>query len=238
MKGDRFGTPGLYYDLSWLPVGSALLCLAIAWLCGACEQAGSIQKADQAEKAVEPPAERRVLSPAERWACTAPTAAGDAEQAEALLAAIDELRAAGGTCNHRTRPPIAKPLRRDARLGCAARGHAHQMGEDDFFHHVDPSGRGPTDRSRAAGYSDRVGENLAWGQASAEATVEAWVRSPNHCPLLFDASMVHAGAAYHSQGSHAPYWVLVLGTGDAHVAPAPHASLGSRHGLAAVSDSE
>src|SRR4051812_9647238 len=46
------------------------------------------------------------------------------------------------------------PLRRDADLARAARGHALDMVQKQYFAHVGPDGDGLSDRLRAAGYGD------------------------------------------------------------------------------------
>ena len=85
-------------------------------------------------------------------------------------------------------------LARDGRLDTAARRHAADMVERQYFAHRSPEGRQSSDRIRAAGYLASattwvVGENLAWGTydlATPRAIVKAWMRSPGHRANMLD----------------------------------------------------
>jgi uncharacterized protein YkwD len=77
-------------------------------------------------------------------------------------------------------------------LDRASRRHAADMVKRLYFSHETPAGAGPADRARRVGYvtpscSWRIGEVLAWGVAersTAEATVQAWMDSPEHRHIL------------------------------------------------------
>jgi uncharacterized protein YkwD len=80
------------------------------------------------------------------------------------------------------------PLRADARLARAARGHSRDMVARHYFAHVSPSGAGLTTRIARTGWmrgrsSWRLAENLAWAggsSATPAAIVATWLRSPPH----------------------------------------------------------
>jgi hypothetical protein len=55
-----------------------------------------------------------------------------------------------------------QPLAPHPALIQAARAHASDMLNREFFEHVNPDGKDPSDRARAAGYSAGAGENIAW----------------------------------------------------------------------------
>ena len=83
-------------------------------------------------------------------------------------------------------------LHEDKRLDKAARRHARDMVERQYFSHYTPAGSDVADRARRTGYAKsscswRLGEVLAWGVAgrsTAAATVQAWMDSPEHRHIL------------------------------------------------------
>jgi uncharacterized protein YkwD len=90
--------------------------------------------------------------------------------------------------NRERRARGMRKLRTNKRLGRAARGHASDMAQRDYFAHDSLSGQSFTDRIRHTGYlsharSWTVGENLAWGtghKGSPREIVVAWMNSPEH----------------------------------------------------------
>jgi uncharacterized protein YkwD len=82
---------------------------------------------------------------------------------------------------HRARSGLGA-LKRDTRLGTAARAHSADMVARDYFDHVSPEGTTPSDRARAAGYPGGAGENLAalGGSATAFTMFDGWRKSPGH----------------------------------------------------------
>ena len=104
----------------------------------------------------------------------------------ATLCLINRERAAAGE----------RPLQPNGRLERAAESHTEEMVSGDYFGHFGPSGAGPTNRMKAAGYIPggnvgyEVGENIAWGTlqlATPSAIVEAWMSSPGHRANILDA---------------------------------------------------
>jgi uncharacterized protein YkwD len=82
-------------------------------------------------------------------------------------------------------------------LAAVAREHSRAMVEDGFMGHVDPQGRRPADRVRAAqiGY-ERVGENVATNKGTEDpprAAVEGWMTSPGHRRQILDPDFVETG---------------------------------------------
>ncbi|HEV2388881.1 MAG TPA: CAP domain-containing protein [Candidatus Acidoferrales bacterium] len=64
----------------------------------------------------------------------------------------------------------AQPLRWNEKLAAIARAHSRDMIRRGYFDHVDPDGRSPGDRMRAAGIDWREsGENIAIGPTVAQA---------------------------------------------------------------------
>lgn len=95
---------------------------------------------------------------------------------------------------HRARNGLGA-LKRDTRLGAAARAHSADMVARDYFDHVSPEGTGPSDRARAAGYPGGAGENLAaiGGKATAFALFDGWRRSAGHNQNMLNPPYTTAG---------------------------------------------
>jgi uncharacterized protein YkwD len=92
-------------------------------------------------------------------------------------------------------------LRRDADLAQAARAHAEDMAQHDYFAHTSPDGVRLGDRLRAAGYGRpgegwRAGEDIGWGtgdRATPSALVDAWLNSDGHRRILLSATYEEIG---------------------------------------------
>jgi len=87
------------------------------------------------------------------------------------------------------------------------------MLEKGFFDHVDPQGRGPSDRvARVSGrHWISVGEDIAAGFATPDLTCQRWNKA--HLANMLKRSYTHIGAGYATgpQGYHR-YYVQVFGT--------------------------
>ncbi len=106
----------------------------------------------------------------------------------------------------------AGPVSFDSRLGAAAQGHANDMLAHNYFSHTGRDGSSAGDRIRAAGYDWRTyGENIAKGQQSEAAVLEAWQNSSGHRRNNLNPNFEDFGLAKAGSGSNT-YWVLVLAT--------------------------
>jgi len=85
------------------------------------------------------------------------------------------------------------PLRSDPRITAAALAHSEDMARNDYFAHDSQDGRGFDDRLRAAGYPAPGAENIAQGQRTAAAVVQAWLDSPGHRRNIEDCSLTTIG---------------------------------------------
>jgi uncharacterized protein YkwD len=79
------------------------------------------------------------------------------------------------------------PLKENAKLRKAAKGHSDNMVADHFFDHTAPDGSDMVDRILGTGYAAgqgwSLGENIAWGTgnlATAREIHDAWMHSPGH----------------------------------------------------------
>lgn len=105
-------------------------------------------------------------------------------------------------------------LRADARLTEAARLHAEQVAAAGRLEHVLPDARYPRleDRLAAAGYRwQAAGENLAFGQRTAAAVVDAWMQSPGHRANILHTSFTEIGVAHLVDPNGRLYYVQVFG---------------------------
>ena len=119
----------------------------------------------------------------------------DAPAWDAMLTAVNEVRAQGATCGGEWHAP-AQPLVWDARLEAAARHHSADMAQHSHFGHRGTDGAQTGDRVRRAGYDWRiVGENLARHQVSVRQAIGDWLESAPHCRQLMAPDMLEIGAA-------------------------------------------
>ena len=115
---------------------------------------------------------------------------------------LEEARAAFDCAvDERRRGAGRSAWRNDDRLALAARRHADDMVDRDYFSHDSPGGRDVMDRVRRTGWAARrsrwrAGETLAWGLGSGSSPrslVAAWMRSPGHRRILLDTGFDAAG---------------------------------------------
>lgn len=124
-----------------------------------------------------------------------PVAAGPVAEVVALT---NRARAAAG-CG---------ALTTDARITRAAQGHSDDMAVRDYFDHDSLDGRGFADRIAAAGYPSPGAENIARGQRTPAAVVEAWLNSPGHRRNIEDCSLTTIGVGLATDGY---YWTQDFG---------------------------
>lgn len=107
------------------------------------------------------------------------------------------------------------PLRWDPRLDVAAQKHAEDMLIRHYISHLSPDNTTPLDRIEAAGFKPPTcnctfqyyyGENIGWGQRSADQVMQMWMQSPDHREHILDPNFVDVGV-----GQSGLYWVLDFG---------------------------
>ena len=105
-------------------------------------------------------------------------ACGLADFQVAALARINRLRATGADCRSRGRFAPAPPLAWNAALLQATVVRSRDMAAHNHFSHTGRNGSTMAGRIDAAGYTwGRVGENIATGQAKADAVIADWMSS-------------------------------------------------------------
>lgn len=91
----------------------------------------------------------------------------------------------------------ASTLTENAALTRAAEMKLKDMADNQYFEHVSPSGKGPSDLAKAAGYSYvLVGENLAMGNFENDSVLlDAWMNSPGHRANILNSRYKEIGVA-------------------------------------------
>jgi uncharacterized protein YkwD len=106
-------------------------------------------------------------------------------------------RQAGAVCGTTSYPPVP-PLSADPALRCAARLHAKDLQERDYFSHSTPDGVTFDQRITQAGYRWRtLGENIAAGYRTPQAVVLGWIQSPGHCQNIMNATFTQLGVGFY-----------------------------------------
>ena len=148
-------------------------------------------------------------------------------QQKDFLNQINRVRSERRSCGKYGSMGPVHPLAWSERLYDAALIHSYDMAASSHFSH-DGSGsrndrtaidmrldRGSTlrDRMSYAQYKWRaVGENIAAGQHTPQAAMDAWLRSDEHCKNLMSADFTEVGMAYYSsKDQYKTYWAQNFG---------------------------
>lgn len=113
------------------------------------------------------------------------------------------------------------PLKLNSKLMAAAKTHANNMAQKDFFGHSNKDGSKFSSRVKRQGYKYRmVAENIAAGQSSAKKTAYDWLGSPGHRRNILNCKLKDTGIAVAYQANDKPmmgnskpfhyYWVQVF----------------------------
>jgi uncharacterized protein YkwD len=99
----------------------------------------------------------------------------------------------------------------DRELTVASVRQSLYMARTGSFTHVWRDGTTFEARSRAAGYRQPSGENIAWGYQTANDVIEAWMASPTHRANILNcaAHSIGTGVVYGNDGI--PYYTQVFG---------------------------
>ena len=125
-----------------------------------------------------------------------------------VLDLVNDAREEPRRCGRR-RFEAAPPLTLSPALTDAAARHARDMALQGSFGHRGSDGSQPAERVSRAGYRWRAtGENIAAGQANADAVVAAWLDSPGHCTNIMRPQFTEMGVAFAQapSGSRVIYW--------------------------------
>lgn len=191
------------------------LTLALSWALAACGGGGAdsgTPATAPAPPAATPPAATPPASPVAGTRATCNLADFQAE----ALRLVNAARAAGGSCGSSGSFAPTTPLAWNTALAQAALVHSDDMVAGDFFSHTGSDGSSAGARAAAAGYSAGTwGENIAAGQPTVAAVMQAWMASPGHCANILRASYRDIGLACVAgtgDNRYGTYWTMVLGT--------------------------
>ncbi|WP_097948454.1 CAP domain-containing protein [Streptomyces sp. ms115] len=124
----------------------------------------------------------------------------DASARSEVLALVNQERAKVG----------CSPLSTSAPLTSLAQNFSEDMAARGFFDHTDPDGDTPWDRAAQAGVQGLAAENIARGQADAQAVMEGWMNSEGHRANILNCDYKTIGIGIH-EGSGGPWWVQNFG---------------------------
>lgn len=136
-----------------------------------------------------------------------------AEAGQRILAATNLARATARRCGAQYFAAVPAVAWSEALAG-AASAHSEEMAVQRYFSHRGKDGSAAAERATQAGYRwQRIGENIAVGQESADEAVAGWLASPGHCANLMNADFTAMGAAFAlTRGAGRPraYWTQVF----------------------------
>jgi len=164
--------------------------------------------------AVRLPGERGVLERSVVFR-TAPISGSPAFESE-VLRLTNRARARGWNCaTLREGGPALPPLTRHPGLEVAALAQSAGMALHGYFDHQSGvDGSTPAERVQAIGLSvRRSAENIAGGQPTPAAVVDAWLRSPGHCGSIM-GDFTRTGVSYVNRpdAPYRHYWTQVFAT--------------------------
>jgi uncharacterized protein YkwD len=115
-----------------------------------------------------------------------------------------------GFINNERRRAHCQPLRLDAKLRTAARGHSADMATNAFVDQTGTDGSSPAERMRKAGYPQGLGETLNRGADSPQAVVRAWTKDRSDRSEILDCGAKAIGVGVAFRGKTA-YWTADFG---------------------------
>jgi spore coat assembly protein SafA/uncharacterized protein, YkwD family len=104
-----------------------------------------------------------------------------------------------------------KPLAHNWELSRVARFKSMDMRDRAYFSHQSPTYGTPFEMIRNFGLSySAAGENIAAGQRTAAAVVQAWMNSQGHRENILNSTYTQIGVGYASGGSMGHYWTQMF----------------------------
>lgn len=101
-----------------------------------------------------------------------------------------------------------KALTEDWELSRVARYKSQDMKDNKYFSHTSPVYGSPFDMMKSFGITYRsAGENIAKGQSTPQAVVNAWMNSSGHRANILNASYNRIGVGYVKSGN---YWTQMF----------------------------
>ncbi len=101
-------------------------------------------------------------------------------------------------------------------LGAAAKYHSQDMANKNYFSHQLANGDSAEKNIERFGYTNWsfIGENIAGGQETANAVMDAWKSSPDHDRGMRDKNFteIGIGRAYNKDSKYGWYWTTTFGS--------------------------
>lgn len=99
------------------------------------------------------------------------------------------------------------PLTLNNDLSRSATLKSEDMAKNNYFSHTSPTYGSPFQMMQSLGISySYAGENIAMGQKSPEAVMDAWMNSQGHRENILSSNFTQLGVGYAANGSGTPYW--------------------------------
>ncbi|OPJ56429.1 SafA/ExsA family spore coat assembly protein [Alkalithermobacter paradoxus] len=103
------------------------------------------------------------------------------------------------------------PLSHNWELSRVARYKSQDMIDKNYFSHTSPTYGSPFDMIKSFGIKfSAAGENIAYGQRSAQAVVNAWMGSEGHRRNILSSNFTQIGVGYAVNKSGVPYWTQMF----------------------------
>ncbi|MGH8793820.1 MAG: CAP domain-containing protein [Stackebrandtia sp.] len=100
----------------------------------------------------------------------------------------------------------------NSNLTDASTGHSEDMAVNGYFDHVSQDGRDFVDRAVNAGYDSPISENIAYGQNSAQAALDAWMNSEGHRDNILNCDAKSVGLGVGEADDGTLYWTQMFGS--------------------------
>jgi uncharacterized YkwD family protein/spore coat assembly protein SafA len=103
------------------------------------------------------------------------------------------------------------PLTHNWELSRVARYKSMDMRDRGYFSHTSPTYGSPFTMMKNFGINYRAaGENIASGQTTPQAVVQAWMNSPGHRANILSTNYTQIGVGYVAGGSGRHYWTQMF----------------------------
>lgn len=114
-------------------------------------------------------------------------------------------------CNVERSKNGLKPLAENWELSRVARHKSMDMATRGYFSHTSPTYGSPFTMMQSFGIKyTAAGENIAYGQRTAQEVVRGWMNSPGHRANILNSNFTEIGVGYTKNSSGTPYWTQMF----------------------------
>ncbi|WP_108671486.1 CAP domain-containing protein [Peribacillus acanthi] len=162
-----------------------------------------------AQKPVAVPSQKPAATPTQETTAQKPAATAPTQPAASTSGAVSayEQKVVELTNAERAKAGLTA-LKLDTALSDVARKKSEDMKNKGYFSHTSPTYGSPFDMMKQFGISyTSAGENIAQGQQSPEAVVQAWMNSEGHRANIMNSSFTHIGVGHVAGGN---YWTQMF----------------------------